>query len=814
MTAPAHPVRGVTAGAPAPPHVACTHCGLEVAPALRHDAGPQFCCTGCETAYAVIQGSGLEAYYRFGERRAARVQASGRAFEEFDHPAFATLYVRRRHDGLLETELYLENVHCASCVWLVERASLALPGVHAAELDVGRSRVRLVWDAHATRLSDVARFLDSLGYVPHPWRGGRADDRRRAEDRTALVRMGVAGAIAGNVMLIALAIYAGWFGGMTPDFARYFRWWSLALATPSLLWPGRVFFRSAWAALRRGALHMDVPIAIALAAGWLHGAVNTIRDSGPVYFDGVATLVFLLLVGRFLQQRAQRAAVDAAELLSSLAPSTALVVERDTVREIPREALLPGATIEVRAGDTIAADGVVVEGASAVDMALLTGESRPMPVGPGTDVFAGTVNVTAPVRVRVTGTGEASRLGALLKDVETAAQRRSPVVHLADRMAGWFVAAVLAVAAATALVWFARDPSRAVDNAIAVLVVTCPCALALATPLAVTSAIGKAAAHGILVRGGDALESLARTGTIILDKTGTVTEGRLDMVAWTGPRWVQPLVVALERRSQHPVAVAFTRAWAAGPLGAATDVMEEAGGGVSGVVSGHRVAVGSARFAQRYLADQHAPLPAPEAGCTAAYVVVDGEPVGVASFDDPLRADAAESIAALRLAGWRVALLSGDAPDAVARVATALDIPPADVRGGVSPEGKRQHVEEVSAQGPVVMVGDGVNDAAAMAAATVGVGMHGGAEACLATADVFTTRSGLRPVVELVRGARRTMSVIRVGIGVSITYNLAGAGLAMAGRINPLVAAVLMPLSSLTVVLLAWRAPSFGSRVP
>lgn len=814
MTTQAYRARGAATEVPIPRHAACTHCGLEVPPPLRRNDGPQFCCTGCETAYAVINGTGLEAYYGFGERRAARVQASGRTFEEFDHPAFATLYVRRRADGLAETELYLENVHCASCVWLVERASLTIPGVHAAELDVGRSRVRLAWDARATRLSDVARFLDSLGYVPHPWRGGRADDRRRAEDRAALVRIGVAGAIAGNVMLIALAIYAGWFGGMERDFARYFRWWSFALATPALLWPGRVFFRGAWAALRRGALHMDVPVAIALAVGWLHGAVNTIRDAGPVYFDGLATLVFLLLVGRFLQQRAQRGAVDTAELLWSLAPSTARVVEGDAVREVPREAVLPGTIIEVRAGDTIAADGIVVDGASAVDMSLLTGESRPVPAGPGTDVFAGTVNVTAPLRVRVTGTGEASRLGALLKDVEDSAQRRSPVVHLADRMAGRFVAAVLALAGVTAAIWAVRDPSRAVDNAIAVLIVTCPCALALATPLAVASAVGKAAARGILIRGGDALESLSRTGTIILDKTGTVTEGRLAVVAWTGPKWVQPLVVALERHSRHPVAAALARAWAAGPLGAATDIAEESGGGISGVVSGHRVAVGTAAFARHHLDDPSASLPTPAEDCTAAFVVVDGQPAGVASFDDPLRSDAAASVAALRRAGWRIQLLSGDTPGAVARAATALDIPPADARGGVSPEEKRRHVEQAGTGGPVVMVGDGVNDAAAMAAATVGVGMHGGAEACLATADVFTTRSGLAPVVELVRGARRTMAVIRAGIGVSIAYNIAGAGLAMAGRIDPLVAAVLMPLSSLSVVLLAWRAPSFGPRVP
>jgi Cu2+-exporting ATPase len=757
----------------------------------------------------VIHDAGLAGYYAFGERRPSRVQASGRTFEEFDHPAFATLYVRARADGLSEVELYLENVHCASCVWLVERASLTIPGVHAAELDVGRARVKVVWRPGETPLSEIARFLDSLGYVPHPYRGARAEDRRRAEDRAALIRIGVAGAIAGNVMMIALAIYAGWFGGIEREFERYFRWWSFALATPSLLWPGRVFFTSAWGALRQRQLHMDVPIAFALGAGWLHGAVNTIRDAGPAYFDGVATLVFLLLVGRFLQQRAQRAAVDAAELLSSLAPSTARVVDGDTVREVPTEAVLPGWVVEARAGDTIPADGEIIGGTTAVDTSLLTGESVPVAAGVGATVYAGTVNVAAPIRVRVTGTGEDSRLGALLKDVEASARRRSPVVHLADRMAGWFVAAVLALAALTYAIWIVRDPTRALDNAIAILIVTCPCALALATPLAITSAIGKAAARGLLVRGGDALESLSRPGTLLLDKTGTITTGHLEVAGWTGEDAARPLVAALERHSRHPVAAALAAAWGRGPLAAATAVQETIGGGLSGIVAGHRMAVGTANFVRPHLRSADDALPDPLPGCTAAYVVVDGRCAGVASLADPLRPDAADAVRALRARGWRVEILSGDGEGPVRRVASELGIAASDARWGATPEDKRRRVESTRGRGPVVMVGDGVNDAAAMAAATVGVGVHGGAEACLATADVFTTRDGLAPVIELVRGAARAMGVVRTGIVISIAYNVLGVALAMAGLINPLVAAVMMPVSSITVVLLAWRLPSF-----
>ena len=313
----------------------CAHCGLDVPSGfVDATATRQFCCTGCRTAYDILNDNGLGAYYSFADRRHEAVQSSGRAYEEFDHPAFRDLYVRPLQNGLANVELYLEGVHCASCVWLVERVPIVLAGVHSTELDVRRSLARVVWDPAAVSLSAVARMLDSLGYAPHPFRGVARDEMRRREDRAMLVRIGVSGAIAMNVMLAALALYSGWLGGMDQQFTSFFRWISFALVTPALLWPGRVFLSGAIAALRARTLHMDVPIALGLVAGYAQGSVNTIRGTGPVYFDGLATLIFALLVGRYLQQRGQRAAADSVELLYSVTPSTArLVAENDTVSD-------------------------------------------------------------------------------------------------------------------------------------------------------------------------------------------------------------------------------------------------------------------------------------------------------------------------------------------------------------------------------------------------------------------------------------------------------------------------------------------------
>lgn len=785
--------------------LACAHCTLPVPPGLlREGAAQQFCCSGCRTVWEILHEQGLDGYYRLAERREAPVRQSGRGFEEFDHPAFHALYVRPRADGLLETELYLEGVHCSACVWLVERVPLTISGVARAELEIGRALAHLAWDPAQTSLSAIARFLDTLGYRPHPFRGVKADQMRRREDRIMVTRIGVAGALAGNVMLLALAMYSGLFSGMEESFERYFRWLSLILTTPALLWPGAVFFRGALAALRTRLLHMDLPIAIALAAGYARGLWNTLTDTGPVYFDVVAILVFLLLVGRFLQQRAQRAAADSAELLHAMAPASARVVDGGVARELPTEALLPGMIIEVRPGETVAADGVVTDGASEVNAALLSGESRPAAVRRGERAWAGTVNLAAPLRIRVEETGETSRVGRILREVESAALRRAPVVATANRMAGWFVAVILTLAAVTAGIWWSTDPSAAIDHAIALLVVTCPCALALATPLAVSVGIGRAARAGILVKGGEALEFLGRgRGTIYLDKTGTLTEGRTTLVSWAGPDEARPLVLALERHATHPVAAGFREAWGDQAGMEATEVRHTIGGGIEGMVNGRWVVVGSPAFVgTRASGDVSLPGETP---LSPVLVAVDGRIVGVAGFGDPVRADAREVLDALRARGWRLRILSGDTPDVARTVGAQLGFAREEIQGGATPEQKLAVIEQAD-DGRIVMVGDGVNDAAAMARATVGVGVKGGAEACLAVADVYLSRPGLRPLAELMERSRLVLRTVRRNIAFALFYNAIGVTLAMLGVLDPLVAAVLMPVSSVTVIGHSWVA--------
>jgi Cu2+-exporting ATPase len=631
-----------------------------------------------------------------------------------------------------------------------------------------------------------------------------------------LIRIAVAGAIAGNVMLISFALFGGMFAEMEARFDTLFRWSSLGLTVLALIWPGRVFLTGAYSSVRMRTMHMDVPVALALTVGTVSGAVNTVRGSGETYFESLTSIIFLLLVGRFVLYRQQRAAQDSVELLFSLTPRTARLLEGTTVREVPVEALGTGDRIELRAGDSVPADGTIVKDGSDFDLSLLTGESMPVARSEGDRVYAGTHNLSRRVVLEVDSTGALTRVGRLMALVESFSRDRPPVVRLADRIAHYFVFVVLALAASTASLWAWIDPSAAMENAIAVLIVTCPCALGLATPLALVTAIGQAARRGILIKGGEVVESLCTSGLLLLDKTGTLTRGDLRLQYWKGDDSIRPLVAAVEARVAHPIAHAFVEAI---PLrdGAADDVRVThiSGSGVGGQVSGHEILVGSPAYVRGQAKTAPDWLETAERECTEqalspVLVALDGAIVAVAGLGDTPREDAPEAVAELRAMGWTLAVLSGDDPRLARAIARRIGLDPTTAEGAVSPERKAEIVRErLRNGGPVVMVGDGVNDTAALAAATVGIAVHGGAEASLSAADVFLGRPGLRPLVELIRGSHRAVRVIRRNIAISLMYNLVAGSLAVAGWIDPLIAAILMPVSSLTVVTSSYRSRTF-----
>ena len=800
----------------------CAHCG-ESLREQRLDGDPRFCCAGCAAVWKLLHANHLEHVYELHDREgvAPNRPVPGGMHEHLDHPAFQDRHVERTADGTLQCEFRVDGMRCGACLWLLESVPRLVPGTRGCRVDMGRGTIRVQWRPEAVRLSTIVGTIEGLGYGVRALGAPGSRAAWQAEDRAWLVKLGVAGAIAGNAMAIAFVLYGAQVAWMDQGTRQFLQWTSVGLGLVSVVWPGRIYFRNAWVALRSGRPHVDAPIALALLAGLVGGAVMTALGKPGIYVESVTMLVFLLLVGRVVQFRQQRRARHEVELLCALVPQVAhRRAEDGRLERVPTDALVPGDLAEVPAGDAIPADGTLVSPEARVDMQLLTGESRPERLEAGAVLHAGTRAVLSPLLMRVERTGADTRAGHIAAMVDRAMGERSEAVEFANRIAGWFLAGVVALAIVTGVIWWQVDPSRMLSVCMALLVVTCPCALGLATPLTMVAGIGKAARAGILVRGGWVFELLARPGTVVLDKTGTLTEGRTQVVDMqslepgdAGP-WLA-MAVAVERSSTHPVgeAVCMAARCAAVQAMEATGRAEWPGEGVTGWIGDRHVAVGNERLMRRcgiWIPDS-ARLRVREAVerfRTPVLVSVGGAVRLVLSVGDRLRSDSERMVRGLRDRGWRVLVASGDLPQITHEVARRVGMMESDAHGGLSPEAKLELVRS-RRERPVLVVGDGVNDLPAMAAADAGVSMRQGAQITLDRADVAMSGGGLMPLLTLIDGSASVRRTVRINFGISLACIVVGGALAVTGLINPIIAAVLMPLSGLMVTAVVLRMPQF-----
>lgn len=806
--------------------VTCAHCKL---PLGRHVVDDRFCCASCSAVYRMLHENGLAAdYYRLSELGTSPVPATpgndGQQLSEFDSPVFLEEHTAQLEGGAREVSLHLEGVHCAACVWLVERLPQSMNGVSRARVDLASTRLDLGWDPQVVSLSQIAQWLGRFGYTPHPL--DERNDRVKIEERRALVQVGLAWALAANIMLLAAAFYVGLDSAADPLLFQAARWTSLALALPAVFVVGRGFFLRAAASVRLAVerrdwrhLHVDVPVALGLSAGFAQSAMATVAGRGEVWFDSLAVLTAALLTSRWLQQRSRRAATDAINRLHGAVPTMALVLDSGERVERPAHLLQRDDLILIEPGALFPADGWIESGKSSVDLSMVTGESRPERVAPGSAVLAGARNLASPLTCRVEAAGAASRLGGLL-DLAARPADDAPIVELANRISGPFVAAVLTLAALTAAIWTVLNPAMTVSHVVALLVITCPCALGMATPLAMTVAAGRAAAAGIFVRGGQALQTLTEVDTVVLDKTGTLTAGRPALAAAVGRSEALDLAAALERDVVHPLGHALRQAATRSDLHA-TDMTSEPGNGVRGTVSGREVLAGRPGWVCEQASDPEGLSDEVDEmvshTLTPVLVAIDGVVAWVGGFGDAIRPEASRLVASLRQRGIEPLLLSGDHAEVSARVALELGLDVARWNtadsGSASPEDKAAFIAGLQSQGQVVvMVGDGLNDAPALAQADVGVALDSGAQSNRFAADAVITRHALEGLDNLFSGAESTLRTIRRNLAISLTYNVLAAGLAMAGLVTPLVAAVAMPVSSLIVVALSFRLPAYPQR--
>lgn len=788
---------------------ACAHCGLPVETGGGDDASVEvFCCLGCEAARHAILECGLEQYYKLrdanGQAAPEPVGASDTPGGVFERESFRVRHVVTLSDGSESAEVRLEGVHCVGCLWLIERLPRVVPGLISVEFDFSRSLAKLRWHPGTTTLTEIARRLSRFGYPAYPVEASPERGRRRVREHRTLAEIGVAAACMGNAMLLAFALYSG---DVAEPYASMFHVLSAALALVSVSWPGRVFFRGAIAAARARTWSLDMPIALALGAGLVGGLVSTVRGEGFVYFDSITMLVLFLLIGRWLQERQQHRAREAVELLFATTPKVVRVVDEVTgaISELPGDEVHRGDLVEALPESNVPVDGIIESGESAFDESMLTGESNPVTRRVGEPVAAGTTNLVATVRVRVTASGRETRLGKVMDLIERLSHSSVPVVGSAERIAGPFMGIVTVLAGACLLLHtlvVGSGIAVAIEHTISLLIVVCPCAVAIATPLATSVAIARLASRGILVKGGHVLEVLARSPRALLDKTGTLTTGRFCVESWSGDERLKPVVAALEAQSRHPVGRAL--AGIAEPT-LVSGIRTHTGLGVCGYWQGRRVAVGSWKFMRSLGIDARAGrlgdrgAGGDESG--RVLVALDSAVVAEARVRDEIRPEAFVATEALRSFGWTLSIASGDEGGPVQRVARALAVD--DATGSLSPEDKLEMVERSRGRGATVFVGDGVNDASALATADVGIAVHGGAEASLVAADAYLNRSGLGPLVELVEASRHTTSRIRLCLFAGLGYNTIAATLALAGLVSPVLAAILMPVSSLTVLALA-----------
>ncbi len=796
----------------------CFHCSLPIPHdaqfhARLEDAERDFCCFGCQSVCSAIYEAGLQGYYQRTPDGVllAPPPELPKDIEIYDFDEVQQEFTTCSGD-IRDIHLLVEGIHCAACVWLIERGLNRVPGVQSADVNLAAKRLHLRWDNSRSKLSDLIRALAKIGYAAVPYDPESAEGVIKKANRAMLYRLFFAGFAMMNMLWISIALYSG---ADQDEFRQFFHWMGLALATPTLLYSGYPFYRGAIGGLRGGHLTMDMPIAIGLTVTYAYSLYVTVSRSvvGEVFFDTVTNLIFVILIGRYLEGMFRHQAVSATKRLMELQPRVAIVMRDGQEQMTPIRGVKLGDHVLVKPGYKVPVDGIVLEGHSTVDEAMLSGESAPVSKSAGAQVFSGTVNSNGALLVEVRAQLQDTTLSKIIRLVEEAQSSKAPIQRLADSIVPWFVLVTIICATITFFIWNSQDFEIALMAATSVLIITCPCALGMATPMSIAVASGLGARHGILVKNGLVLETLSKVTHFVFDKTGTLTEGKMSVAqvhvaSGCDENEVLCYAAAVERYSEHSVAKAIVAETETRQLQhrdiEANGFCATAGLGVEANVGGLSVLMGSAEWLTRRGIALDAVLHAKAheletQAMSCVYMARDGKHVAIIALADQLRGDAFALVSELRAAGIGMTLLSGDrrpVAEAVARQLGGME-----VIAEVLPQDKDQVIQRLQKSGKVVaMVGDGINDAPALIRADVGIALGSGTDVSVESADIVLMYNELDKVRQATQLSRRTLLTIKQNIGLSFVYNAIMVPLAMMAKVSPLVAAISMPISSLIVI--------------
>ncbi|MDT3274614.1 heavy metal translocating P-type ATPase metal-binding domain-containing protein [Shewanella sp. SP2S2-4] len=786
-------------------HPSCFHCQEPVLTGQQfvtriNDRDELMCCPGCQAVSQAIVDAGLLSYYKFrtepGSKQNALVPEALTQFSAYDLPEVQQDFVHSE-DNIESVSLSIDGITCAACAWLIEHKVKQLTGVSQVLVNSTTQRAMISWDKRTVKLSDILGQISRIGYQAAPYQVDEQELNNKLNSRKFLLRLGLAGFATMQVMMFALALYTGYFTDLDVQYRDYFRWVSMIFATPVVLYSAQPFYFSAIRTLLSGKLNMDVSVSIAIGGAYVASCFATVNGTGEVYFESVSMFTFFLLLGRYFEQKARQKASVSSSNLHKLVPLTAHLVNDNGQEEIPAKKLRLNDVILVKPGEMIAADGVVIEGHTSINEAMLTGEQMPIEKTVASQVYAGTINVDQPIKVSVTALGQDQLVAEIIRLQELASNTKPAIALLADKLSRYFSGTILTIATITYLVWHQISPEDAFWVTLSVLVATCPCALALATPTAVTCATAIFTRLGIITRKAGVFEKLPQIKHVVFDKTGTLTCGTLSIgqtqcMADLTKTQALAIAAALETGSRHPIAAAFT-VFADNAL-VAEEVHHKVGFGVRGRIDGTDYLIGNAVFTGASIDTRD---PAQKIwlarSCNEQLEVL-------ASFEiqDNIRQDSKATVEMLKQQGCRISIASGDSSGHVHQLAKELGID--DVHSGLMPADKLALVTRLQQHTRVAMFGDGINDAPVLAGADLSVAMGSGSAIAKNSADLILLGDHLSRFTQAVSVAKLTTQIIRQNLAWALGYNALILPLAVTGHVAPYIAAIGMSASSLIVV--------------